>query len=398
MEAKYNNKKNTYLFTFIACIWLFFSCICIIKAFNESKIYDKVYSDINIETGSVLGKKILNMQHTIEANDAINKQEYEKALQLISWNSSEDYYNRGTIQTLLAYKNGLQSSISGLENAQILIAQAQQNFTIAKKLSTTPKIDNAITNNQNTISSLSALVDIKTCYGIGQKIIVGINDIITTIKNIKTTLDEEELYLQKRAKTLDVECYKKLTYILDTSREQVGLLQLQIQKNNTTYISDFSKKIEDPTMCIEFPYENIVPSTIKGKQWLEAYQVQHINTTEALKNNDSQSIKELCNQSKNDAEINQQIQNSVQELLQKLEDNKSENQRQQKRATNEVKYKDFFSEDEKKALQEIKTTNQWRINTILNIRGKWNYNPEKYINDIFNQFYGNSGDFIDLHK
>ena len=338
------------------------------------------------------------MQHTIEANDAINKQEYEKALQLISWNSSEDYYNRGTIQTLLAYKNGLQSSISGLENAQILIAQAQQNFTIAKKLSTTPKIDNAITNNQNTISSLSALVDIKTCYGIGQKIIVGINDIITTIKNIKTTLDEEELYLQKRAKTLDVECYKKLTYILDTSREQVGLLQLQIQKNNTTYISDFSKKIEDPTMCIEFPYENIVPSTIKGKQWLEAYQVQHINTTEALKNNDSQSIKELCNQSKNDAEINQQIQNSVQELLQKLEDNKSENQRQQKRATNEVKYKDFFSEDEKKALQEIKTTNQWRINTILNIRGKWNYNPEKYINDIFNQFYGNSGDFIDLHK
>jgi hypothetical protein len=45
-------------------------------------------------------------------------------------------------------------------------------------------------------------------------------------------------------------------------------------------------------------------------------------------------------------------------LLQKLEDNQSENQRQQKRTTNEVKYKDFFSEEEKKALQEIKTTNQ----------------------------------------
>jgi hypothetical protein len=85
--------------------------------------------------------------------------------------------------------------------------------------------------------------------------------------------------------------------------------------------------------------------------------MQHINTIEALKNNDSKSIQELCNQSKNDAQVNQQIENSVQELLQKLDENKIENQ-QQKRISNEVKYKDFFNENEKKVLQEIKTTNQ----------------------------------------
>jgi len=90
---------------------------------------------------------------------------------------------------------------------------------------------------------------------------------------------------------------------------------------------------------------------------LEEYQMQHINTIEALKNNDSKSIQELCNQSKNDAQVNQQIENSVQELLQKLDENKIENQ-QQKRISNEVKYKDFFNENEKKVLQEIKTTNQ----------------------------------------
>ncbi|MEI6672574.1 MAG: hypothetical protein WCL02_04425 [bacterium] len=52
---------------------------------------------------------------------------------------------------------------------------------------------------------------------------------------------------------------------------------------------------------------------------MEAYQLQHINTTEALKNNEN--IKELCDQSKNDAQINQKIESAIQELLEKLEGN-----------------------------------------------------------------------------
>lgn len=396
MEAKHNN-KNTQLFTIIACIWLFFSGIFIIRAFNEWKLYDTLSWNLPVNTESILGQKILGIQNILQANEAIKKQEYEKALALISWNTSEDYYNRGTINTLLAYKNALQSSVSWLENAQVFIAQAQQNFNLAKKLATSKTINNAIMDNEKTIGSLSAVVDIKTCYGIGQWIISNINDTNTTIKNIKTTLDEEEICINKRAHSLDSACYEKLVYILDSSREQVGLLQLQMQQNTIKYKSDFSDKIEDPILCIQAPYENILSSIIKGRQWLEQYQQQHIATIEALKNNDSRSISELCNQTKNDAQINQDIESSVQELLQKLEDNKKENQEQQ-RSTNEVQYKDFFNEDEKKALQDIKTTNQWRIENIMQIKGKWNYNPEKYINDMFNQFYGNSGDFINLHK
>jgi hypothetical protein len=66
--------------------------------------------------------------------------------------------------------------------------------------------------------------------------------------------------------SLDATCYEKLRSILDNSREQVGLLQLQMEKNNTKYISDFSDKIDNPMICIQIPYENIIPSTIKGKQ------------------------------------------------------------------------------------------------------------------------------------
>lgn len=378
-------------------MWLFFSCIFIIRAFNEWIIYDTLASTSPNIAQNILGQKIIKIKNTLEADKAIQKQEYERALQLISWNTSEDYYNRGTIQTLLAYQNALQSTISWLQNAQIFVAQAQQNFDIAKKLSRSKMITSAITDNQTTTMSLSAVVDIKTCYGIGQGIILSINDITTTIQNIKNVLDQEEMYINKRESSLDTTCYEKLRNIVDTSKAQVWLFQSQMQKNKIKYQSDFSKKIEDPIVCIQDPYDNILPSMIKWKQWLEAYQLQHMNTIEALKSNDNQSIKELCDQSKNDAQINQQIESSVQELLQKLEDNKIENQ-EQKRSTNEVKYKDFFDENEKRALQEIQETNQWRINTILDIRGKGNYSPERYINEIFNQFYWDSGDFIDLHK
>ncbi len=397
METKHIHKKNIQIFALIACVWLIFSCISIIKAFNEGKIYDTLAGNSKIAADTPLGKKILDIQNTLEANQSVRQQDYEQALQLISWTDSDDYYNRWTIQTLLAYQNALQSSISWLQNAQIFIAQAQQNFTLAKKLSSSSILNDAIDDNQMTINTLSPVIDIKTCYGIGQAIISQIKDIVSTVESIKETLKQEDIDITKKAGTLNDECYQKLRSIVDSSKEQVGMLQMQMQENANTYRSDFSDKIKDPMICIQTPYDNILPSMIKGKQWLEEYQQQHQNTIDVLQSNNSEGIQELCNQTKNDAQINQEIENSVQELLQKLDKNKIEN-KEQTRSSNEAQYKDFFNEDEKKALQEIQKINEWWINTILEIRGKGNYTPEKYINNMFNQFYGNTGDFINLHK
>lgn len=397
MEVKHDNKKNNYFFVIIACIWLIFSCIYIIRSFNESKIYDVLAGDISVSVDTPLGKKIMNIQNALQANQSVQQQEYEQALQLISGTNSKDYYNRWTIQTLLAYQNALQSTISWLQNAQVFIAQAQQSFTIAQKLSNSSTLNDAINDNQATIKALSPVIDIKTCYGIGQAIVSHINDITSTIESIKKTLDQEDADIDKKAWKLDSDCYEKLRSIVDSSKEQAGFLQIQMLENANIYKSDFSDKIENPMMCIQSPYQNILPSIIKGKQWLQEYQQLHQNTIDALQSNDNERIQELCNKTKNDAQINQQIENSVQELLQRLEDNKTENE-EKRRSSNETQYKDFFDEDEKKALQEIQQINKWWINNILNIRGKGNYNPKTYINTMFNQFYGNSGDFIDLHK
>lgn len=395
MEKIYINKNNNYLLIFITSVWLIFSCFLIIKAFHESKLYDNIVGNTIQKPNTILEQKIVSIQNTIQANNAIKNHEYEKALQIITWNKSEDYYNRGTIQTILAYDNALQSEISWLEKSQELIIQAKKNLDIAKKLSVSITTTKAIINNEKTIDSLSAVIDIKTCYGIGQKTVTSLNDTISTIKSTKDILEQEGLLISQKEKQLDISCYERLQNIVNTSKKQLELLQSQIQKDTTKYISDFSDKIDNPMICIDTPYENIIPSINKWNEWLKEYQQQHINTTEVLKKNNSKDIQELCNQTKNDAQINQKIENALQELLQKLEEN---NTKRQEIPTNQVQYKDFFNEDEKKALENIKKTNQWRIDTILDIRGKWNYTPERYLDDMFNEFYGNSGDFIDLHK
>ncbi len=383
---------------FIALAGCIFFSIFIIKAYNEDKVYSAIiWTPTNINEQSSIGQHIKNIQWTLAANQAVKNQEYDKALQLISWTTSEDYYNRWTIQTLLAYQNALQSTVSWLQDAQGFIAQAQQNFDIAKKIENDRSLDKDITTNQQTTTAVSNVIDMKTCYGIGQSVITNLNDIITIIQNTKKTLQEEEWYIKQRVWSLSQDCYQQLLHIVDASTEQVQLLQLQMQKNTTTYKSDFSKKVDNPLLCISAPYNDILSPIIKWKEGLETYQQTHIASIEALKSNTPQAIKELCTQSKNDAEVNQQIEESVQQLLSSLEDNKLEKQTPNK-WSNEAKYQDFFTQDEKKVLQKIQDINQTRINKILEIKGKWNYNPERYINNMFNEFYGNSWDFINLHK
>lgn len=150
-----------------------------------------------------------------------------------------------------------------METAQTFIAQAQQNFTIAKKLSSSKTIHKAINENESTVESLSSVIDIKTCYGIGQSIISNMHDINGIIHNIRGTLTEEEKYIEKKMGSLGNECYEKLRGILDTSKEQVAGLELEMKRNTQKYSSDFEDKIENPLICIQTPYENILPSMIK---------------------------------------------------------------------------------------------------------------------------------------
>jgi hypothetical protein len=52
---------------------------------------------------------------------------------------------------------------------------------------------------------------------------------------------------------------------IKNSKEQIELLDMQMTYNYQNYLNDFSEKIEEPTICLDTPYENIIPSLEKGK-------------------------------------------------------------------------------------------------------------------------------------
>ena len=397
MNISESKHKNYGIGTIIASIWLIFCSMIIIRAFNDSLLLDGVSGRRNIDKYTDIANKTMEIKRTIKADEAIQKKEYEKALALSSGNKVTDYYNRGVIQTLLAYDNALHETLSWIDHARILLAQAQKNFDAAGRLSDSVSISEAVIKNQNTIDSLSTVVDIKSCYGIWQNSIIGLNWIMTTIYKTKDTLNQERWYLDQKSWMLPDNCRERLTKIVDMSYAQISSLWSQIQSNITEYRHAISERMTDPSICIDTPFNNIIPSISKAKEWLDGYHEQHINTVEALKSDDNEIISQLCDQSKNDAQINQGIDEALQELFQKLKEKTWENNEMTKN-TNKEEYKDFFNQEEKKALEEINTTNKSRIEKILDIRGKGNYDAERYINEIFNGFYGNSGDFINLHK
>jgi len=124
--------------------------------------------------------------------------------------------------------------------------QAQQNFDIAKKLTNAKSILTAITKNQKTTTTLATVIDIKTCYGIGQGILTNMTSITDTIQDIQATLESEIKTINENKNSLGTLCYQRLENIANTSKEQTKSLDTQIQKNIKKYTSDFSDKRENP--------------------------------------------------------------------------------------------------------------------------------------------------------
>ncbi len=374
-----HNKKISSLF--FPALWLIFAVIFLISLSYQSKAFD-------LENNP-------NLQNLLKASSAVQQYQYEKALLLITGQKSQDYYNRWTLQTLIAYQDALQKTVTWLQNAQILITQAQQNFTKAQQLQLSNTLNPYIQKNLETTQTLSTIIGIKTCYGMGQSIINTLDTIISgQIPNIQELLNNENNLIQTT--NLPAWCADKLQNIATTSQRQMTSLQTTLIRHKESYNSDFKKKIQDPQTCTDNPYDTDFDEIIAGQKALQTYQQNHENTIETLKDQSSQEIAFLCDQAKDDSQINEEIDQDIQNLANNFPDDK-----QAKPATiptpNQKKYQEFFDQNEKKILQEIKNINiQW-INKTLEIKGSWDYTPQSYIDQMFNQFYGNPADFTKIN-
>jgi len=367
-------QTNTTIYIFIASLWLIFSSIYIIQAAHEEKWL---------------------IHNTWELEHIFWQQDYHKALQSITGDQGIDFYNRATIETIIAYQQAYQNTISWRETAQTIAQQAQKNFDIAKTLGVPKTIEQAIQTNTQTLETLVPIIDIKTCYGIGQAINDKLDDFYIHINNTKDIISNTNQQLEKNANTLPTNCYQKIKDTLAYSTKEIDILQKEIQKQQTNYAQDIQKKLQDPKLCLNYPYKNIIPTIEKGKKWLETYEWIYKNIQETLKKNNTIDTKKLCEQTKNDAQIHQKIQYPLQDMFDQLQKNTSSSL--QKHNPNSD-HQDISNQEKQELFKLIQETNSNRIQKTLQTKGKVNYDPQKYIEELFNQFYGNSGDFINLHK
>jgi len=375
MSKTTSPKKHHKVYIIIASIWICFSSIFIIQASYESKT-------------------LTTLQHTKEIVQHINIyigiEDFDTALQLITGEKAEDYYNRWTIKIALAYQNALKTNALWLETSQILLTQAKHNFDIAKQLWAKKNITHAIKKNIHTIETLSPIVDIKTCYSIGQSIHHEMNISQHILEETQQLLTEQELYIEERKNTIPTSCYMMLYNTQQRSKEQIDMMQQYVSTHTYIHTNDIIQRIEDPSICLDQPYKNIVTTLQQWNLWLEKFQKTHQNTNDTLKKNNKLRIHELCNQTKNDAEIHQHIEQPVRDMLESLES--------YTKAHEPLPQHIPFNKTDQHIIEEIKQINKERIHNTLDVRGKGNYDPRRHINTFFYEFYGNPDDFIDLRK
>lgn len=311
---------------------------------------------------------------------------------------SEKYYNAGAIKTIQAYNEAQSSTFSWLQKARDLIIQANQDFDSAEKIKLNTTLDTYIQSNKILAEKLSVIIKVKACYWGYSTIIENLENFATQTQIIQDLLQKETDEIDKNHQIEKI-CLNQLKNIANTSATQVDQLQTQMNEYNKQYKSNLIKNIEDPTWCLNETMSLDETITTDAKKSIDEFTNNHKNTLAALQSGDPEQIKDLCNQSKNDGQVSEKIGNSLQKLIDQLDENlkkgSKDNQNTKTTEWNEeapldsgVEYKPLFEKEELKILEEIDNNNTSLIKNIQQIKWKGKYNIQKYIDKLFNEFYG----------
>lgn len=399
----------------ITIFFLFAFCLLfgiVISNFDKRKKYNYVLSISNNQDSlfkineDQFPKSLKPKIKILKSESFINSWNYIQALKLNEWETAIGYYNRWTIRLLLAYNDALKNDVNSLVGSEDIVKQAINDFDIAQKINLDKSLEQKIKDNQLLAQEIWVLVWVKNCYGQWWNIIDSLRSFSKNIDDINETVKQESEYLAKNKKFInqnfDENCFDKLNKITDTSKVQLKILQKNINDYENKYKTDLSYKLYDPSLCLSDPFDNILISLQDWKQWIQEFGYNHQNSLSALKNKDYDLIKLMCEQTKNDSQINEKIDNSLKQLFKSLDQNinkKKEDQSdnvQQSWRSNNINYKNIYDQKEQDLLDQSEEKNNKRIKEMQDIKSKSNYDSELYLQDLFQEFYWNSWDFKNL--
>lgn len=399
--------KHNMLIFYIAFFWLL---IFILSNLNTR---DRLYSFYNLSDFSSwditnLPSNIQYQLNKIISYKYLQEEDYTNAINTIKWQDAESYYDLWTIKTLQAYNDALSSNLSWLQRARYLITEAIKDFDTASQIQLNNSLDKYISNNLVVSEKLWVIIKVKTCYSEHQNTIDSLSSFNDQLDKLKWLLELEAKLIADN-KNLDSECKKNLEDINKASLSQLGLLQSWIQQYNKDYKNKFAQFISQPEWCLDNIFVDIWPTIQEADDSIQEFANTHQNSITALSS--SQWSKELCNQAKDDSQINEKIENSLNKLMQQLEDNlnkqkqswweekeeeKWKDEENPEYNNNQVQYKNVLQEDELHLLEQVNNNNKSLIKQIMDTKWKLKYQTNKLLNELFSEFYGNSWDFQNL--
>lgn len=198
--------------------------------------------------------------------------------------------------------------------------------------------------------------------------------------------------LQKNATIMPQTCLSQRKNTLTTSQTNLTNLQQILTDQTSSQQKTFLQKKRNPTLCISPQDPSVILNIYDTQNMLVNFQQEHQQSLSIRATQDAKQIDELCQATKNDSQINEGIQSTIDKLLNSLNKNTDNTSSMAQPATNLPQYIPFDANDQK-LLENIDKKNKIRIRQIQRLKSDPAYQGMDYIQNLFYQFYGNTGDF-----
>lgn len=351
----------------------------------------------------------------------VDSKDYTGALSLIRDNDMISYSNRASIKALWSYQLALSGGTTWLQQAVGIIDNAQRDIEKASVLSSR-KLLAYVSSQKNTIDTLHILISVKSCFiQLGSVVsnLININSLLSKLQ--ERILQQKEFIISKKDVLTPIlwqQCYDHLLDGLSSSYNSMKGLQSVIWLYNQSFAQEYGKKANDIYSCIDQSYDD----TLSYIAWVhsvidEVVMAIDLNAM-VLQSGDKDALQELCNAALNDSQNSEKMQNAFDQMRknmdEKIDDKKQSSPSEEKsdkktdsskkksptkdqnQSSSQPQHTPIMNQQEQQLIKDTTKNSQDWINQMQQIKGQGNYSPERNIQELFKDFYGNPQDFKDL--
>lgn len=360
--------KNIYIGIAICSIISIWAIVFINNTRSKRSRTEKAIDQPQIATTNIILPDQIQYQR---AKQLLAQNKVLQAIQSLPNDSNADKKNQAILRSYLAEQEIQKDTLTGRQQARAYTEQAN---TILQNMSDTESIQ-LQEQNQATI--------LATCIQESQAIADYRPSIIQTQYNIQITLASIAKLLAQR--TLPAECKNQLSKNIQTNQ---SVLESRIQNSKDKQRAH--KQINRGLITTLDCNTNIIPQqyqiTQQAKEENDKYLFAQQTILQLLQQNPNDLADKLC-QGKNDSQLDNQLSQTMQELLGQSESPA------QAASSNQIQYQDI-DQDIQTIIQETQGTNTSLIQSIQKTIHDTSYDPIDYIQKLFQEFFGNTKDFI----